>query len=79
MKQTLFDAIGGLVTPDKVHKILYDKVYAHYWLKYFFEGHSQEAIEHRQMYIANELFDIRQELLKESIKEAGVPEDLMEQ
>jgi len=48
MKQTLFDAVGGLPTLQRAHKIFYDKVYAHYWLKHFFEGHSQEAIENRQ-------------------------------
>jgi len=48
MKQTLFDAIGGLPTLQRAHKIFYDKVYAHSWLKQFFKGHSQEAIEGRQ-------------------------------
>jgi hemoglobin len=48
LKQTLFDAIGGLPTLQRAHKIFYDKVYAHYWLKHFFAGHSQEAIENRQ-------------------------------
>jgi len=44
MKQSLFDAVGGLPTLQKVHKIFYDKVYAHPWLDPFFEGHSQEAL-----------------------------------
>ncbi len=48
MKQTLFDAIGGLPTLQRAHKIFYDKVYAHEWLGRFFAGHSQEAIENRQ-------------------------------
>jgi hemoglobin len=48
MKQTLFDAVGGLPTLQKVHKIFYDKVYAHPWLGQFFTGHSQTAIENRQ-------------------------------
>jgi len=47
-KTTLFDAVGGLPTLQKVHRIFYDKVYAHPWLGPFFEGHSQEAIENRQ-------------------------------
>ena len=101
MKQTLFDAVGGLPTLQKVHKIFYDKIYAHDWLKVFFTGHNQEAIEnrqtafmaqkmggpvkymgrelkvaHRHMYITRELFDIRQAILKESLQEASVAEDL---
>jgi hemoglobin len=103
MKQTLFDAVGGMPTLRRVHKIFYDKVYAHPWLGRFFEGHSQEAIEHRQtafmaermhgpvqywgkdmqyaheaMYITRELFDLRHAILDESLREAGVPEDLRE-
>ena len=101
-KQTLFDAIGGLPTLQKVHKIFYDKVYAHDWLGQFFADHNQEAIEnrqtffmavkmggdvsymgrdlkmaHRAMYITQELFDVRTELLRESLQEAQVPEDLI--
>lgn len=103
IKLTLFDAIGGLPTLQKVHKIFYDKVYAHPWLGKFFIGHNQEAIEnrqtafmavkmggdinymgkepkmaHRAMYITQELFDLRTELLRESLTEAGLPEDLIE-
>lgn len=48
MKQSLFDAIGGLPTLQKVHKIFYDKAYEHDWLKHFFVGHNQQAIENRQ-------------------------------
>jgi hemoglobin len=100
MKQSLYDAVGGLPTLQKVHKIFYDKVYAHPWLKQFFEGHSQEAIEGRQtsfmgekmggpkylgkpikqvhenMYITQELYEVRHELLETSLAEAGVPEEL---
>lgn len=45
---TLFERIGGLATLQAVHKIFYDKVYAHPWLGRFFEGHDQAAIEKRQ-------------------------------
>jgi len=48
MKQTLYEAIGGLPTLQKAHKIFYDKVYAHDWLGQFFAGHEQKAIEDRQ-------------------------------
>ena len=100
-KKTLFDEVGGLPTLQKVHKIFYDKVYAYEWLKEFFVGHNQEAIEnqqtsfmaekiggpityvgkplkmaHRAMYITQELFDIRQRLLDESLKEAGINKSL---
>jgi len=103
VKQSLFDAVGGLPTLQKVHKIFYNKVYAHEWLGKFFAGHSQEAIEIRQtqfmaekmggeveywgkdmhyaheaMYITPELFELRHALLDESLREAGVPEDLRE-
>lgn len=101
-QQTLFDAVGGLETLKKVHKIFYDKIYAHYWLKLFFAGHNQQSIEdrqtafmaekmggpvdyygkqplmaHRQMYITKKLYDIRHEILKESLHEAGVEEPLI--
>ena len=99
MKQSLYDAVGGLLTLEKVHKIFYDKIYIHPWLKQFFAGHNQEAIEGRQtsfmgekmggpkyvgkplkqvhenMYITQELFELRHDILKESLTEAGVSDD----
>lgn len=48
MTQTLYDAVGGLPTLQKAHKIFYDKIYAHNWLRQFFAGHNQQAIEDRQ-------------------------------
>jgi len=48
MKPSLFEAVGGLGTLQKVHRIFYDKVYAHPWIGQFFIGHSQVAIENRQ-------------------------------
>ena len=56
MKQSLFDAIGGLPAMQRVHKTFYDKVYAHPWLGKFFEGHEQEAIELRQTQFMAEKF-----------------------
>jgi len=47
-KQTLFDAVGGLSTLRRVHKIFYDKIYTHPWIGKFFADHNQEAIETRQ-------------------------------
>jgi len=102
MKQTLFDAVGGLPMLEKVHKIFYDKIYAHPWIGQFFQGHDQQAIElrqtqfmgekfggpikypgmelelaHRRMYITPELFTLRQQLLRESLEEAGVAPELI--
>lgn len=102
MQQSLFDAVGGLETLQGVHKIFYDKVYAHPWLKQFFSGHEQSAIEnrqtsfmaekmggpveywgkhpkmaHRAMYITEELFDLRQDLLKQSLIEYGLEPELI--
>ena len=102
-KESLYDLIGGMETLEKVHKIFYDKVYAHPWLGEYFKDHNQEAIErrqslfmaekmggdinylgkmtkmaHRQMFITDELFDIRSELLEASLKEFGIPEALAE-
>jgi hemoglobin len=48
MEQTLYQAIGGLPTLQKTHKIFYDKIYAHDWLRQFFAGHDQKTIEDRQ-------------------------------
>jgi len=48
MKQSMFDAIGGLAVMEGIHTSFYDKVYAHPWLGKFFEGHDQRAIELRQ-------------------------------
>ena len=100
-KETLFDAIGGLPTLEKVHKIFYDKIYAHPWIGQFFVGHNQASIEkrqtrfmtekmrgdaqyfakdmkmaHRHMYITEELFELRSQLLRESLEDAGISPDL---
>lgn len=96
MKKSLYDEVGGKPTLDKVHKIFYDKIYAHPWLKQFFEGHDQAAIEGRQtsfmgekmggpkylgkpikqvhenMYLNQELMQLRHEILRESLQEVGV-------
>ncbi len=44
----LFDAIGGRPTLEKVHKVFYDKLYEHPWLKEFFQHVPQETIENQQ-------------------------------
>lgn len=102
MTLSLYDAVGGLLTLQKVHKIFYDKIYVHPWLKQFFEGFDQQAIEdkqtsfmgekfggpvyngkplkqvHENMFIPQELADIRHEILRKSLDEAKVPQDLIE-
>lgn len=100
-KLSLLDELGGFATLQKVHRIFYDKLYAHPWLKHFFAGHNQQAIEdrqtafmaekmggavaywgkqprmaHRQMYITEELFDLRHALLRDSLEEADIRGDL---
>jgi len=101
-KASLFDLLGGLPTLERVHTRFYDKIYAHPWLKQFFEGHDQAAIElrqtqfmaekfgadlrypgqelelaHRRMYIPEELLKLRQSILRKSLEEEHVPEDLI--
>jgi hemoglobin len=101
-KKTLFDKLGGIQTLERVHKRFYDKIYVHPWLKHFFEGHEQAAIElrqtqfmaekfgadirypgmalelaHRRMFISEELLTLRRELLRESLEEEHVPEELI--
>lgn len=101
--QTLFDLVGGRPVLERVHKLFYDKIYAHPWLKQFFADIDQKTIEdqqtdfmisnmgggkiysgalpknaHRHMFVNNELFDLRQVLLQESLLESGVHEDLAE-
>lgn len=102
MSDSLFEKLGGRPTLEKVHKIFYDKIYAHPWIGQFFKDINQKHIEdqqtdfmtetfggptvyfgklpyvaHRHMYITEELITLRAELLKESLIEAQVPEDLM--
>lgn len=45
---TLFDALGGNATLVRVHRIFYDKLYAHPWLKGFFVGIERHVIEQQQ-------------------------------
>jgi len=100
-KPSLFERIGGRPTLDRVHKIFYDRLYAHPWLGGFFAGVEQTHIEkqqsdfmsgamggpeayagrrpqdaHPHLFITEELFELRHQILEESMIEAGVPEDL---
>ena len=98
---TLLQEVGGKPILEKVHKLFYDKLYEHPWLKKFFLHIDQKLIEnqqtdfmisnmgggkiysggmpknvHRHMYITEELFDLRTQILRESILACGVREEL---
>ena len=98
---SLLEEIGGRSVLEKVHKIFYDKLYEHPWLKGYFDGIDQKKIEdqqtdfmmqltggpkiyagktpksaHQHILITDELFELRSSLLSESIKEAGLPDEL---
>jgi len=97
--QALFARIGGIPTLERVHRIFYDRLYAHDLMKLFFAGIDQRHIERRQtnfmagnmggprrfagltpksahqhIYITEEIFDLRHGMLRDSIREAGVPD-----
>lgn len=46
--ETLFDRVGGRPVLQRVHKVFYDKIYAHPWLKQFFADIDQKTIEDQQ-------------------------------
>lgn len=97
---SLFDRVGGRPTLDRVHKVFYDKAYEHDWMKNFFLGVEQEAIEsaqsdfmtqamkggkifcgrppglaHVHVEVSEELFDLRHQMLAESLDESEVRPD----
>jgi len=101
---TLFDRLGGLDSMRKVHKIFYDKLFAHPWLKQFFVDHPQEIFEnqqtnfmaglmggpkryagktpkmaHQNIFISDEMFELRSNILSESIKEVGIADDVRQE
>jgi truncated hemoglobin YjbI len=46
--EKLFEQIGGRPTLERVHKLFYDKLYEHPWLKHFFSTVDQKVIEDQQ-------------------------------
>lgn len=101
--RTLFENLGGKTTLDRVHKVFYDKIYEHPWLKQFFVGLDQKVIEgqqtdfmtsnmgggkiysgafpknaHKHMFITEEIFEVRAGLLRDSLVECNVSDDLVE-
>ena len=47
-KNTFFNELGGAFVIQKVHKIFYDKIYAHPWIGKFFQDIDQNVIESQQ-------------------------------
>ncbi|MBT5260713.1 MAG: group 1 truncated hemoglobin, partial [Nitrospina sp.] len=45
---TLLQEVGGKSVLEKVHKLFYDKLYEHPWLKKFFLHIDQKLIENQQ-------------------------------
>ena len=45
---SFFDEIGGYPCLKRVHELLYDKLYAHPWLKGFFIGSKHEIVKSQQ-------------------------------
>lgn len=56
VKVRLFYALNGYETLRRVHKLFYDKVYAHPWLGQYFKGHEQPFIEEQQTLFMAEKF-----------------------
>ena len=54
--RTLFDRVGGKSTLIRVHKIFYDKVYAHVWMRQYFIDKPQEILESQQTDFMGQLF-----------------------
>lgn len=48
MADTLFDELGGMPCLEQVHKIFYQKLLNHPWLKGFFEGVPRSHLESQQ-------------------------------
>ena len=54
--QKLFERLGGRPTLDRVHKIFYEKLYAHSWIGKYFEGINRELITNQQSDFMGMLF-----------------------
>ncbi len=104
MANTLFEKLGGTPCIELVHRLFYDRMYAHPWLKDFLHGRTREFQEsqqtdfmiglfggpktyrgrlpssaHQHLFITEEVFDIRAEMLESALIEAKVPDDLRAQ
>lgn len=56
MTDTLYDELGGMPCLERVHKVFYDKLLRHPWLKGFFEGKQLEHLESQQSNFMARLF-----------------------
>lgn len=102
-KLNTFESMGGRKILIEINKVFYDKVYAHPWLKSYFQAVPQQHIEdqqidfmqkvlgghnvyvgktppatHNHMFISDELFDVRKQLLIEAFRESNANADLVE-
>lgn len=101
MAVEFLDEVGGKACLERVHKILYDKLLSHPWLKDFFVGMERWHLEvqqtdfmfdlfggqpacyqgrlpmyaHQHLFITEEVFMIRHNLLAEALTEAKIPEN----
>jgi|SaaInlStandDraft_2_1057019.scaffolds.fasta_scaffold129527_2 hemoglobin len=100
-RDTLFEELGGMPCLDRVHRVFYEKLLAHPWLRQFFQGVRREHLEsqqsefmsklfggpdiyrgrnpkgaHMHMYITEEVFQARHDILERSLNEAGIAPDL---
>jgi truncated hemoglobin YjbI len=48
MSTSFYEQVGGRPTLEKVHKIFYDDLFEHHWLKQFFKDINQKHIEDQQ-------------------------------
>ncbi len=56
MALEFFDEIGGIPCIQRVHHMLYDKLFSHFWLKKFFIGIPRDALEDQQTDFMADLF-----------------------
>jgi hemoglobin len=100
MRISTFDQVGGMPTLVRVHRRFYAKVFAHPWLRQYFQHVARDRLEsqqsdfmaaalggpdryagmmpkhaHRHMYITEELFAVRHELLRQALVECQVSRD----
>lgn len=100
METVFLDEVGGRACLERVHKILYDKLLSHPWLKDFFAGNHRWHLEvqqtdfmadlfggpacyqgrfpmraHQHLFITEEIFMVRHNLLAQALSEAKVSDD----